>query len=244
MRPIWRPNSRQVSDSGIHPPRRTARKNLRLVRGTDTNLASRDRSYESMIGLLHDLPRPQQTQSSPLSAEAVPVAVLATIVLGQAVLGGVVGGTSGWGRLQITLVAVAAIATSAAILRGYLQRRAERLRFQANRVYVSTERNLNRDGSLTIVASVYNGSETPIWHVELRPRRDGLTYDDPLTQRVPDVLPATAEQWEWRVAQDDVAREERDPELRFLDANMRCWRRIGPQLDPQATRTQPRHPCP
>jgi hypothetical protein len=106
---------------------------------------------------------------------------------------------------------------------------------QANHIYVSTQRKLNRDGSLTVLASVHNRSDEPIWGVEMVPRRDGQPYDAEASQTLPDVMPSMIEEWQWSVSSENAAHEERYPELCFLDSRMRRWRRIGPGLELQGS---------
>jgi hypothetical protein len=167
------------------------------------------------------------------SGGLVPVGLTAVVGVTQATVCVLAITSSSWPWYWVALLIASAVMVAFALVLAE-RREVEALVWeQARHVYVSTQRTINSDGSLTVLARVHNRSDGPIWSVELVPRRDGQAYDGELSQTLPDVLPSMVEEWKWSVSREDAAHEERYPELVFLDASMRRWRRVGPGLEPQ-----------
>lgn len=156
--------------------------------------------------------------------------MIALLATGQAVDVNVTSNPSWWTYVPVAISALAAIATF--IITFVLWRRGatDRAREQASKVFASVHRSVNADGSMTVIARVHNNSEAPIWDVEVRARRDGSTYDAGFEQLLPDLLPTTSDDWTWSVSSENAAREERYPELTFVDGAERRWRRVGLSL--------------
>ncbi|HET7507769.1 MAG TPA: hypothetical protein VFJ53_05365 [Solirubrobacterales bacterium] len=170
-------------------------------------------------------------RSDRADTEGVLSGLLLTVMLCQCALSILAIGALSSEVLELLLATGGAILACAVAALVFRRQSDSRLRDQAARIYIHTERTRNDDGSLTVVARVYNSSELPIWHVEVRPRRDGEPYLADLSQRLPDLLPEMVEQWSWKVEREFAPHEERYPELVFLDSNQRHWRRIGVSLE-------------
>jgi hypothetical protein len=125
--------------------------------------------------------------------------------------------------------ALAALATLTFTLVVWWRGHQDRMREQASKIYISTQRTDHPDGSMTVRATVHNKSDAPIWDVIVHPQRDGSPYDA-ATQTLPDILPSRAEKWEWMVSSEEVPREDRYPELIFIDGAQRRWKRNGLEL--------------
>ena len=126
----------------------------------------------------------------------------------------------------------AVVATTTFVITFALWRRGatDRAREQASKVFVSTSRTHNADGSIVMVARVHNQSDIPIWGVEVHPRRDGSTYNAPLTQSLPDVLPLDHVEFSWSVPKAFAPAESNHPRLVFVDGAERRWKREGLSL--------------
>lgn len=156
--------------------------------------------------------------------------IIALLATSQAVDVNVTSNPSWWTYVPVAISALAAIATFLITFVLWRRGATDRAREQASKVFASVHRSTNSDGSITIVARVHNNSEAPIWDVQVRARRDGSTYDAGFDQLLPDLLPSTSEDWTWSVPSQNTAREERYPELIFVDGAERRWRRVGLSL--------------
>ncbi len=111
----------------------------------------------------------------------------------------------------------------------FLQGRRDRIKKQANAVWVTEEVTQQEDGSLLIKAHVHNESEAPIWSVEVLPRHSGGgTFGHDLKQDRPEIQPKDTQTfWEWVVPGNEIAYRERSPRLIFTDSADRRWERTG-----------------
>ncbi len=202
---------------------------LRLVSGGEDvgRAAEEDRRGPDLPGPAVRLPAALARGGGSLAGFA-PALLIAGVLVLQATIVASVAGSSRWWAV-LTGLGTALVCAAAFDL--HRRQAAGAQQEQASRVYVATERTRNEDGSLMVVARVYNASDQPIWHVELKPRREGAAYESALLQLLPDVLPAGCEEWRWRVESDDAPYEERYPEVIFLDSGKRRWRRVGPRLE-------------
>lgn len=155
--------------------------------------------------------------------------LIALLATGQAVDVHLSSNPTGWTYVPAAVAALAALATFLFTFMLWRRGAFDRAREQASKVFVSPHRTPNEDGSMTVLARVHNESEAPIWDVEVRPRRDGSTYDL-FDQTRPDIMPSKTEDWDWTVGKPDKPSEERYPELIFVDAAERRWKRTGLSL--------------
>lgn len=179
--------------------------------------------------------RRQRSRSKPKpTSNDLPVmasfSLIALLAAAQAVDVQVTSNPSWWTYVPAGVSALAAIATFGITFRLWRRGATDRAREQASKVYVSPHRTTNGDGSMTIHARVHNESDAPIWDVEVWPRRDGSVYDAGFSQTLPDILPSDTNDWEWTVEKANVPQEERYPELIFVDASQRRWKRAGLSL--------------
>lgn len=156
--------------------------------------------------------------------------MIALLALGQAVNVNITSNPAWWTYVPAAVSATAAIATFIIAFTLWWRGASDRASEQASKVFISSHRAVNNDGSITVVARVHNNSEAPIWDVEVRARRNGSTYDAGFEQLLPDLLPSTSRDWSWAVTRQDAAQEERHPELTFIDGAERRWKRVGLSL--------------
>lgn len=156
--------------------------------------------------------------------------MIALLAAGQAVDVNVTSNPSWWTYIPVAVSALAAIATFSITFVLWRRGATDRAREQASKVFASVHRTVNADGSMTVLARVHNNSEAPIWDVEVRARRNGSPYDADFEQLLPDLLPSTSEDWSWAVPSQNVAQEERYPEITFVDGAERRWKRVGLSL--------------
>lgn len=106
--------------------------------------------------------------------------------------------------------------------------RRDRVREQANAVYAWQDKN-TREG--TVVISVTNASDMPIWDVTVQPCQGTRALNTKPSQTGPGRLkPKQPGVWEWTIPAVDVEKLERSPELRFTDAADRSWIKVGSSL--------------
>ena len=114
----------------------------------------------------------------------------------------------------------------------FLQGRRDRIRKQADAVWVTEEVIPQYDDSLLIKAHVHNESDAPIWSVVVLPRHSGGgTFGRDLKQDRPDIQPKDAKTfWEWVVPVDELGCRERSPRLIFTDSAGRRWQKAGVEV--------------
>lgn len=137
--------------------------------------------------------------------------------------------TSPWWSYMAPIVsAVGTTGAFAVTYRLFFHSRLDRLRAQADRVFIQQRRTLRVDHGLEITATVFNKSSAPIWSVEVKPLRAGAPYErDGVTQPLPDIWPNEEYVWSWSVNAEDAAGEDRHPRLVFIDGSGHRWEKVG-----------------
>jgi hypothetical protein len=164
-------------------------------------------------------------------------ASIAALVLGVSTSIHVTSQSPWWSYLPASFSAVGTVAAFTVTYMLFRRGKLERIRAQAEQVFVKETRIPRIDGGFDVTAIVFNESSGPIWRVEVRPLRSGRTYSDGILQRYEDIWPKGELQFSWSVAGEQVAHEDRHPQLIFRDASQRRWRRVGPDLEPVGDRT-------
>lgn len=157
---------------------------------------------------------------------------IATLVLGSGVINqNITSNPSWWTYIPATFSAVGTVAAFTVTYKLFRRGSQERIRAQAEQVFIKEERETLPDGDLSIKITVFNESSGPIWRVEVKPLRSGKTYsNDGVFQLYQDVWPQDSLTHAWTVAEEDASSEDRHPQLTFTDASQRRWRRIGSEL--------------
>jgi len=138
---------------------------------------------------------------------------------------------SWWTYIPASFSAVGTVAAFAVTYRLFRRGSQEKIREQAEQVFIKEERETLQDGCLSIKITVFNKSSGPIWRVEVKPLRSGKTYaNDGVLQLYQDVWPQDSLTYKWMVAKENAPSEDRHPQLTFTDASQRRWRRIGSDL--------------
>jgi len=137
--------------------------------------------------------------------------------------------TDAWGTVPAWVSAVGGSLAFLLAFTLFLQGRRDRIRKQANAVWITEEVIPQHDDSLLIRGRVHNESDAPIWSVEVLPRHSGGgTFGHDLKQDRPDIQPKdTGSFWQWVVPEDELKCRERSPRLIFTDSAGRRWERNG-----------------
>jgi hypothetical protein len=194
------------------------------------------RSAPSAIAREHV--RPPQREAMPVNLMGLALmlnsASIATLILGGATVSLHVTSQSApwWSYLPTSLSAVGTVAAFTVTYKLFHRGNMDRIRSQAEQVFVKESRVTRSDGDTDVIATVFNESSGPIWRVEVKPLRSGKTYSDGLLQRYEDLWPSSELKFKWLVSKEHIAHEDRHPQLLFRDAGQRQWRRVGPKLEP------------
>ena len=137
--------------------------------------------------------------------------------------------TDVWGTVPAWVSAVGGSLAFLLTFMLFLQGRRDRIREQANAVYVTEEVTERGDGSLLVKACVHNGSDAPIWYVQVYPQHTGGgSFGRDLDKPEEDIQPKDHQcLWEWEIPREEIKFRGRSPRLVFTDAADRRWERTG-----------------
>lgn len=199
---------------------------LAIAQGLAAGLAEASDSIPSHNELAGKQTLARRTTFVMSSAAAIAVAAALATLHDSATSTGVWGTVPAW---------VSAVGGSFAFFLAFwlfLQTRSDRIREQANAVYVTEDLVDQYDGSLLVKAHVHNDSSAPIWDVVVVPRHSGGgTFGHDLDQPRPDIQPKETQSfWEWVIPENEIKFRGRSSRLVFTDSTQRRWERTGVQV--------------